>query len=60
MREEKLILDKEDRRDIVLWYRTGNWTQRALAEAFGTGRSTVYDLVKRYKNWSNKELLEKR
>ena len=54
-----LTLDINDKKDIVLWYRTGKYSQRQLAHIFGTSRSTVHETLKKYKNVSNEELLGK-
>ncbi|GEM_PF-6117646 len=53
-----LKLDANDKKDLVLWYRTGRWTERALAKGFQTCRSVVHDVLKKYKSWTNKQLLE--
>lgn len=53
-----LKLDENDKKDIVLWYRTERWTERALAKAFQVSRSSVNDVLKKYKSWTSKQLLE--
>ena len=53
-----LKLDTNDKKDLVLWYRTGRWTERALAKAFQISRSIVHDVLNKYKSWTNKQLLK--
>ena len=52
-----LKLHEEDKKGLVLWYRTGRYTQRQLAVIFGTSRSVVWDSLRKYGHWSNNRLV---
>lgn len=56
-KEGNLRLDESEKKELVLWYRTGKYSQKGLANIFGVSRTVVYDALKRYKFYSVERLL---